>query len=451
MRISGRNFVDENGRTLLFRGINLGGSSKVPVIPNGATHLAEGFFDHRRVSFVGRPFPLTDARQHFERIRRWGFNFLRFLVTWEAIEHAGPGEYDLEYLDYITEVIRLAGEYDLAVYVDPHQDVWSRFSGGDGAPGWTFEAAGLDITHFKETGAAIVHQTHGDPFPRMVWPTNAFKLAAATMFTLFFGGSDFAPSARVDGRSIQDYLQDHYIGAIQQLAARLAGMPHVTGYGTMNEPLRGFIGLEDLNGTHRLLRVGDNPTPLQAMALGAGIEQQVETWALRITGPYRTGSRLVNAGRERAWLPGCEDIWRKEGVWDLDTHGNPVVLKPDYFSIRDGRPVKFAEDHLRPFALKFAREIRRAHPDTAIFLEGEGEQVPPTFPPEASGWFVHAPHWYDNAVLMLKQYNPWLAFDTGAGKLVFGPTAIRKTNAAAMRRLQTQAESHPGRQPNLTG
>lgn len=64
---------------------------------------------------------------------------------------------------------------------------WSRFSGGSGAPGWTFEIAGLDIKSFKETGAAYVHNTNavpGDPLP-MVWPTNYTKLACCNNYFLF--------------------------------------------------------------------------------------------------------------------------------------------------------------------------------------------------------------------------------------------------------------------------
>lgn len=81
---------DSLGRTVLFHGINLSGASKNPSNPPIPSHQLEGFFDHRNVSFIGRPFPLSEADQHFSRLKQWGFNFLRFIVTWEALEHSGP-------------------------------------------------------------------------------------------------------------------------------------------------------------------------------------------------------------------------------------------------------------------------------------------------------------------------------------------------------------------------
>lgn len=133
-----------------------------------------------------------------------------------------PFSIKLSTLNFAAFLIRIK------VFVDfDFLDVWSRFSGGSGAPAWTFKLAGLDITKFKETGAAVVHNTHDEPdkFPKMIWPTNYYKLACATMFTLFFGGKIFAPkcivSANGKSMNIQDYLQKHYFDALIQLARRI--------------------------------------------------------------------------------------------------------------------------------------------------------------------------------------------------------------------------------------
>src|SRR5690349_4633232 len=219
-------FVDRTGRTMILHGINVSGSSKIPFTPRLASHLKENFYESAySVSFTGRPFPLSEADEHFARLHQWGYRFLRLLITWEAIEHAGPGKYDEAYLNYIRALVKKAGEHELNVFIDPHQDVWSRFTGGDGAPYWTLEMIGFDPTKFSETGASIVHNIAGDPFPRMIWPTNLTKLGTATMFTLFFGGNDFAPAVRIDSSSVQDYLQRHYIDAVKQVALKLKGMP----------------------------------------------------------------------------------------------------------------------------------------------------------------------------------------------------------------------------------
>jgi hypothetical protein len=447
----GSNFVDDLGRTMMLHGVNLSGSSKVPFKPDGATYIREGFFDHHNVSFVGRPFPLDQADEHLGRLREWGFNFLRLLITWEAIEHAGPGIYDEQYLDYLVAVVRKAGQYGFNLFIDPHQDVWSRFSGGDGAPGWTLEAVGFDPTHFAETGAAIVHATYPEPYPRMIWSSNANKLASATMFTLFFAGSDFSPLIKIDGLPVQDYLQRHYIEAVRQVAQRLSDQPNVIGYDTLNEPSGGYIGWDNLNKAGEPSNLDAVPTPYQSMLLGAGLPQQVDVWSLGTASIKKTGMRLINEARATAWLPGFDCIWKQHGVWDFDASGTPQLLKPDYFSQVSGRPVSFAQDYYKPFNHRFGEAIHSAHPDALIFIETEPDKPPYTLDPQDVKDIVYAPHWYDAFVLVKKEYSPFIGVNSHTRRVVFTPSAIRHSYSSQIATLKRHAAQELGGVPFILG
>ncbi|MBM3122321.1 MAG: hypothetical protein FJZ97_09075 [Chloroflexi bacterium] len=444
-------FRDEHGRRLILRGVNLSGASKVPVRPDGATWRSDGFLEHRDVSFVGRPFPLEQADEHFRRLQRWGLGFLRLLTTWEAIEHAGPGQYDLEYLGYLTAVARKAGEHGLSLFIDPHQDVWSRFSGGDGAPGWTLEAAGFDLRHLHESGAAFLHQVHGDPLPRMIWPTNEAKLASATMFTLFFAGNDFAPHLKVDGEPIQDFLQNHYIGAIEQVARRLNGMPHVVGYDTLNEPSAGYIGIGDLQAVPGPLRLGAAPSPLDSMRLGEGATLTLDRWAVTVLGMKRVGQGVVNQRGLRAWREGAGCIWRQHGVWEPDGIAGARLLRPDYFTRVNGRDVDFLQDYYKPFALRFTELIRRAHPQAAIFLETSPGHGPPRWEARDPEGIVWAPHWYDGLTLATKRLIPFLGLEFAAARLVLGAGKVRRSFAAQLAAQRRAADDRLNRAPVLIG
>ncbi len=449
--IDGLHFKDEHGRILMLRGVNLGGSSKVPFHPNGATHIRESFYDHRDVSFVGRPFPLVEADEHLARLRAWGLTFLRLLVTWEAVEHAGPGIYDREYLDYLYEVIRRAGEHGMRVFIDPHQDVWGRMCGGDGAPGWTLEAVGMDVTRLSEAGAAIVHAVYGDPFPRMIWPTNCSKLATATMFTLFFGGNDFASRTSVDGEPVQEYLQRHYIGAMVQVAQRLKGLPQVVGYDTLNEPSPGYIGWADLNGSGGLLQLGESPTPFQSMLLGAGIPQEVGIYRMGWTGPRLRQRRLVNPRGVRVWREGYDCPWKQNGVWDIGTPGEPQLLRPDHFTRVGSRRVEFARDYLKPFLLRYIEAIRSVDADAIIFVEGAPGGEHPPWEAGDPGDVVNAAHWYDGVTLFIKAYRSWLSVDMHSGKLVFGTGRVRRSFIQQLARIKQQGLVTMGGIPTLIG
>lgn len=123
IRVDGQTLRDPQNREVTLRGINVAGECKYPRNPDTPSHVADRFFDADHVSFVGRPFSLDDAHTHFARLRKWGYNTIRYLFTWEAIEHEGPGIYDDEWVHFTVEVLRISKAYQFYVFMDPHQDV----------------------------------------------------------------------------------------------------------------------------------------------------------------------------------------------------------------------------------------------------------------------------------------------------------------------------------------
>ena len=451
LRVAGRDFVDEQGRRLVLRGVNLGGSSKVPRVPDGASWRRESFFEHRSVSFVNRPFSLEDADEHFRRLSRWGLTTLRWVTTWEAVEHEGPGRYDQGYLDFLEAILRRAGEHGFTVFVDFHQDTWSRFSGGDGAPGWTLESAGFELEHLHETGAAFLHCQHEGPLPKMIWPSNDGKLAAATMFTLFFGGDAFAPSLKVDGVGVQRFLQTRFLDMVEEVARRLRHVSCVAGYDVLNEPSTGYIGAEDLTVPLSRVKVGPLPSPLESMALGEGRPLRVGWWAHGLLGARITRQVELNPRGLRAWRSGAGCPWRAHGVWDEDAQGRPRLLAPDYFRPRHGEPVDWAEDFYRPFVKAALERIRSVDSRAIVLVEGEAQRPSPRWAPADGADVAYAPHWYDGAVLFLKDFHPFLGADFFTEKPVFWPGRIRRSYRAQLERLVEGADTRMGGVPVLLG
>jgi hypothetical protein len=461
LRIAGSWFVDDSQRHYLLRGVNLGGDCKVPY-PAGGTHFPSAFADHRDVSFIGRPFPLDEAEEHFDRLHAWGFNCLRLLTTWEAVEHAGPGRYDAAYLDYFAEVCRRAGDWGFYVFVDFHQDVWSRMTGGDGAPGWLFEAVGLDFTKFHAAGAAHVMQhkydfarggRQDDTYPTMSWSQNYRYPANAIMWTLFFAGAAYCPDFRIGGRNVQDFLQDHYLGAMAAVAARLKAMPHVLGFDSLNEPGSGYVGKRM---SHRhVARDEINPapvrpglawSPLDGLAVARGLTREMPylaiDFAARKVVPVR--SERINPDGVSIWLAGRSCPFEAAGAYRLTTTGIEV-LDEDFFAHRRGRPVEMARDFMGAFFSRVATRIRSVNVDWLLFAELDPNGgLARGFPADTPAGTVNASHWYDIVTLATKQFLYPTGFDAVGGMTLDGAAAIECTYANQIGRIKAAATSLNG-------
>jgi hypothetical protein len=342
---------------------------------------------------------------------------------------------------------------------------------------WTLYAAGLNPQSFAATEAAIVHNTYPEEktYPKMIWATNYYRLAAATMFTLFFAGKDFAPKCIIDGMNIQDYLQGHFLRACAHLAKRIheAGDIEndvVFGWESFNEPNKGMIGYEDISviPKEQALKKGTCPTIWQTILTGSGRAVEVETWDMGGLGPYKVGRTLIDPHGEIAWLPvGYDDsrygykrdpgwklgecVWAQHGVWDPSTD---TLLQKDYFGKHPttGDTIDypyFTNNYFMDFYRKYRDLIRTYHKDAIMLLQGPAMELPPQIKDTPDGddpLLVYAPHWYDGITLMTKKWNRnWNVDVIGvlrgrywhpAFAVKLGETAIRncfKDQHAAMR------------------
>ena len=75
-------------------------------------------------------------------MKQLGFNFIRLLISWKAIEpRPNPNLEEIlpegrRYLGYVKEIIDELYKRDLYVLLDFHQDIAHEIYGGDGFPDW---------------------------------------------------------------------------------------------------------------------------------------------------------------------------------------------------------------------------------------------------------------------------------------------------------------------------
>lgn len=184
----GTHFIrDEDGRVLILRGMNIMSSSKGH--PERLPTLAEG-----------------DVERY---ARQWGFNVVRYLIFWDAVEPS-PGAYGTAYFDATEERLDWFANHGVYVILDMHQDVYAQRFCCDGAPEWAIEDDGLPFEQHP------------------VWSLNYFAPAVMAAFDNFF-----------DYEGAYPYLQDHFADAWVRVVERFKDHPAVIGYDVLNEPSPG--------------------------------------------------------------------------------------------------------------------------------------------------------------------------------------------------------------------
>ncbi|MDR1838734.1 MAG: cellulase family glycosylhydrolase [Treponema sp.] len=460
MHIQNNLILDDEGRTLILRGVNLGGDSKIPCCQSGE-ETNPGFLDRKnKVSFVNRPFPIEEAQSHFKRLKNAGFTFQRLIVTWEAIEHEGPGIYDEEYLAYFRKILIIAENEGISIFIDPHQDVWSRWTGGDGAPAWTMEKLGMDTDLMDKTGAAVTRQRYslchnGKPYPKMIWPSNYNRYAAATMFSLFFAGITYAADLQIDGENVQDWLQNRYIAAFRHAQRRLKNCRAIAGWGTMNEPHNGFIAQQNLEKPEdTVIPIGPRPSPWQTIKAASGYMVEAPVYSAVSAGKFVSHYETLNSEGVSLFREGFSCPWKQAGVW-TDDGGAPKLLRNDYFSKYQGRQPNFADDFLKPFLIKYINAMKEANERTFFFIEGlpgcTKAASHPTWEKSNSPNVINAFHWYDGFSLFTKSFRSWFTVNVDGAKIVLGRKNAIASFAGSLAKGISHTKQKMGNIPALLG
>ena len=326
VRADGRWLLDASGRVLILHGVNVANASKHP------------------------PYLPWQTRKDFEQIARWGFNSVRLLTVWAAIEPR-PGQYDDAYIAKLAERVAWCRELGLWVVLDMHQDLYSEQYGADGAPPWACLDDGL----------------RAGPRQR-AWFLNYLQPPVLRAFDNFWANK---PGPGGVG------LQDRFAAAWRHLARRFRDEKAVIGYDLLNEPFLGSaIQAAILSYANAAAQLTTAETKLKLLAALASGDPASHFDGL--AAPFRDprlALRLVELG------------------------GPPVL--------------RFERHKLLPFYSRVATAIRKADPHHAVFIEptalggavcsGLARPVGPDGKPHANVAF--APHYYEVATELRRPYE----------------------------------------------
>jgi endoglycosylceramidase len=181
---------DQYGRHLILHGLNTSSSAK-----------------------FGTYHPWVEEHDVAREDSAFGFNFVRYLTSWAAIEPE-KDNYDENYLNELERRVNWYTSRGMFVMIDMHQDIYGAAVGGNGAPDWAC------ITN----GAEPIDLPGGTP-----WWLKNIDPAAIAAWRNFWQYTN------------HKFLQDHYIKAWIKIAERFKNNPYVIGYDLMNEPWGGDV------------------------------------------------------------------------------------------------------------------------------------------------------------------------------------------------------------------
>lgn len=181
---------DAYGRTLILHGLNTAGGAKH--IPGHQPWITEADVQREDTAF--------------------GFNVVRYLIFWGAIEPA-KDSFDENYLQEVKKRVEWYTNRKMYVVFDMHQDVFGYGVGGNGAPVWA-------------CANTIIKKLIPDKWP---WWMKNLEPKVIKSYVQFFRYKKYKER------------QQHYIACYKKVVAMFRDNPYVLGFDLMNEPHGGKV------------------------------------------------------------------------------------------------------------------------------------------------------------------------------------------------------------------
>ena len=195
IKVEGMRFVDEHGRERIFSGMNV---------------VDKKDYDPKNPGYGYSPdeFP-------FEEFRARGYDMIRLGFTWSAMEPK-PGHYNEALISDLCKFLDKCEEYGIYAYLDCHQDVYSSYCYGDGAPRW-----------------ATITDKYVPRKQIAVWAEPYFYGNAC-----FRAFDNFWANVKYNSKGLQDYFADMW----KHLTEAVKDKPALFGFDFLNEPFPGADG-----------------------------------------------------------------------------------------------------------------------------------------------------------------------------------------------------------------
>jgi len=212
------------------------------------------------------------TKEDFARLKDWGFNLVRYMVFWSAIEPV-KGSYDVTYMQLTLERLKWLEELGIDVVLDMHQDLYCQKYGGNGFPIWTVNN---DIPFIERTP----------------WNLNYTEPAIIASYDYFWKSED---------------LKISYVKFLKHVLDNVDFLDNVIGIDVMNEPFQGTLYNFEKDYLSPFYET------IQKMMLETGYKTRMFFEPTMLTSSGMPTNLTFKPGPKAAFFPHYYDIFCHEG------------------------------------------------------------------------------------------------------------------------------------------